>query len=171
MARRTKFQRQQDLVLITDLYVRNQTVRAIAEHINSIRNYSVSFKTIANDIKSVIINWTIQREEILSEHVSIEFQKSYERERILWEAWERSTKRKNKKRRILNGVVGVEFGVEFGVGDWRFMELMRREAEFRCRLLGSFAPLDANNNINTNGAVLILPANGRDDLKPGLKEM
>jgi hypothetical protein len=170
MARRSKPERQQDLVLIADMYVKNNSVRYIAEHINSIRNYKVSFQTVANDIQEILREWQEKKENMISSHVAIELEKSLIRERKLWEAWEKSESTQKKtqvKKKGKSKETPEEFEMnrseEDGLGYYKFMELMQKEADFRCKLLGSFAPKEIENTIKTeNGAVIILPANGRD---------
>jgi len=174
MARRSKPERQQDLVLIAEMYVKNNSVRFIAEHINKVRGYRVSFQTVANDIQDILKEWSEKKEGMISNHVAIELEKSLIRERKLWEAWEKSesTQKKThikKKGKSKDNPDQIEMNrsEEDGLGYYKFMELMQREADFRCKLLGSFAPKEIENTIKSDGAVIILPSNGRDNTNEG----
>jgi hypothetical protein len=48
----------------------------IAEHINSIRNYKVSFQTVANDIQEILREGQEKKENMISSHFAIELEKS-----------------------------------------------------------------------------------------------
>jgi hypothetical protein len=168
MARRKKAERQADLVLIAEMYVKNETVRTIAERLNKIRDYKISFQTVHNDIQSILEEWRNRKEDMVTSHVAIELEKSLVRERKIWEAWEKSESnlksKRTKKKGNKSGTESMEIqeDEEEGIGYYKFMELMQKEADFRCKLLGSFAAIDVNNNVKTDGAVIILPSNGRD---------
>ncbi len=146
MARRKKPEREKDLVLIAEMYVKNNSVRTIADHINSIRDYDISFKTVANDIQAILREWQEKKDDMISNHVAIELEKSLVRERAIWEEWEKTQQiqqsKQTKKKGDKEGAKNIEVTEEeeIGVGYYKFMELMQKEADFRCKLLGSFAP-------------------------------
>ncbi len=171
MAQRKKGERQNDLVLIAELYVKNYSVRSIQEKVNAVegREVTVSFQTIHNDIKAILKEWQKKKEDLISNHVAIELEKSLVREKAIWDEWEKTkseqTSKQTKKQGDKEGPNKIETKeeTEEGVGYYKYMELMRKEADFRCKLLGSFAAININNNVKTDGAVIILPSNGRDN--------
>lgn len=157
MARRKKAERELDLVLIAEMYVKNNSVRFIAEHINSIRSYTVSFKTIANDIQEILREWSAKKESMISSHVAIELEKSLIRERKLWDAWEKSESvqkrtqvKKKGKANDSPDAIEMHKSEEDGTGNYKFIELMQKESDFRCKLLGSFAPTKVDADVTGN---------------------
>lgn len=155
--RRTKPEREKDLVLITEMYTKNFSVRAIADEINRIRHYSISFQMVFKDIQCVLKEWQQKKEDMISNHVAIELEKSLIRERKLWEEWEsskevRKTVKVKKKGKTANGPENLEMesNEAFGIGYYKFIELMQKEADFRCKLLGSFAPTEVKGEFTGN---------------------
>ena len=157
MAKRTQAEREQDLLIITDMYCKNYSVRSIADKINNSRPYKVSYQTVFNDIQQILQEWKEKKENLISVHVAVELEKSLIREQKLWEAWEKSENVKKstqvrKRGKTSDGPENIEIvkNEEDGIGNFKFMELMQKEADFRCKLLGSFAPTKVEGEFTGN---------------------
>lgn len=160
MSRRTKANREKDLVTIAELYCKNLSVREIAEILNKSNPYSITFRTVAYDIHEILSEWSEKKDALITNHVAIELHKSLNREKKLWDAWEKSELQKQSKQVKKKGEVkdsqskpqSVEVveDTEDGIGYYKFMELMQKEADFRCKLLGSYAPKEFKGDLTIN---------------------
>lgn len=158
MAHRSKPERERDLVTIAELYCKNYSVRSIAENLNQRNSYKISFQAVYKDIQAILKEWQSKKETMISNHVAIELEKSLIRERKLWEAWEKSqdiqksTQVKKKGKSSDKSPENIEMikSEEEGIGYYKFMELMQKESDFRCKLLGSFAPTKVEGEFSGN---------------------
>lgn len=151
--KRTKDQRQKDLVTIAKMYLQGYSQWAIAKELGLSQN------VIWRDLQEIRKCWKEKytstyeqlREEQLAKTALVEYE--------AWEAWHKSKTIKKKTVRKLQVlqpqeevVPGVVTQPELGqteeiiteeepVGDPRFLEMVNRCIERRCRILGIEAPL------------------------------
>lgn len=118
--KRTKQERETDLLFISRLYVRGLTLREIAASLNAEREYQLTFQTIAKDVKTILSRWRESIVDDVSEMRSAELIRINEIEREAWQAWTRSKK-------------GAD-------GDPRFLTTVQWCIERRCKLFGLDGP-------------------------------
>jgi len=142
--KRTKAQREADLVLIQDWYVRGDSQRTIAERLGDLRAYRVSHQTICNDIEAILERWRQATVQNIDELKAQELAKINTIEREAWRAWERSI---GKSERTLaekrtGDIVGERSQIirETLIGDPRFLEKIQWCINKRCEILGLNAP-------------------------------
>ena len=142
--KRTKAQREADLVLIQDWYVRGDSQRTIAERLGGLRAYRVSHQTICNDIEAILDRWRQATVQNVDELKAQELAKINTIEREAWRAWERSIGK--SERTLAEKRTGEKPGErsqivrETLVGDPRFLEKVQWCINKRCEILGLNAP-------------------------------
>jgi len=142
--KRTKAQREADLVLIQDWYVRGDSQRTIAERLGDLRAYRVSHQTICNDIEAILERWRQATVQNIDELKAQELAKINTIEREAWRAWERSIGK--SERTLAEKRTGDNFGErsqiirETLIGDPRFLEKIQWCINKRCEILGLNAP-------------------------------
>ena len=145
--KRTKPQIEKDEILISNLYLKGYSYRAIAKVFkeDKDRKYSLSHVQIGEDIKRMLSEWKADRETNIDEWVNIELEKIAKLEQEYWEAWEKSktdyTKVKHKTGRNYLGE-SEEKTIEESImlGDPRFLAGIERCIQKRCDLLGLDKP-------------------------------
>lgn len=155
--KRTIEQREADKVFCADLFVRGYTYRQIADKLNEANNekgleYTVTFKTVFNDINAVLAEWKKQQFSDISNYMQLELKKLDKIEVELWTAWENSkgSKRKTKIKGggindgIATGGELAERSLETTNGDPRYLDLLLKVQERRAKLLGYNAPMKVN---------------------------
>lgn len=155
--KRTVEQREADKAFCADLFVKGYTYRQIADKLNEANRengleYTVTFKTVFNDINAVLAEWKKQQFADISNYMQLELKKLDKIEIELWAAWENS-KGSKRKTKIKNGTInnGIATGGELAErslettnGDPRYLDLLLKVQERRAKLLGYNAPLKVN---------------------------
>lgn len=145
MPKRTVFQRERDLLQISEMYFRGDIQAVIAEEIGQ------SQQTISNDIAELQKRWREQSLRNLTDLKAEQLAKIDLLERTYWDAWERSMLNaemqiQKQKGRIIDDkkreIVPVEATkkVEGQVGNPAFLRGVLSCIEKRCELLGLDAP-------------------------------
>lgn len=155
--KRTVEQREADKTFCADLFVKGYTYRQIADKLNEANRengleYTVTFKTVFNDINAVLAEWKKQQFTDISNYMQLELKKLDKIEIELWTAWENS-KGSKRKTKIKNGTInnGIATGGELAErslettnGDPRYLDLLLKVQERRAKLLGYNAPMRVN---------------------------
>ncbi len=152
--KRTAEQRDADKRFCTELFVKGYTYRQIAEELNEHNRemgmeYTLTYKTIYEDINAVLIEWKKERFENIENYIQLELKKLDKMEIELWQAWERSKagKRKTKiiggeiKNGTLKGGMVDNRQLEDTSGDPRYLDLLLKVQDRRAKLLGYNAPI------------------------------
>lgn len=90
--KRTKLQREEDMVAIADLYKRGWTMRKILARINDSRPYSLSLGSIKNDIDRVLKRWREKQSSYIDNFITVQIEQIQEMKRELWNEYLRSKK-------------------------------------------------------------------------------
>ena len=153
---RTKRERESDLNIESELYLKGQSFRAIAEHMNTNFRRKLTHVTVFNDIKFVLSQWEESRNKFIDHHKTIELEKLNILERTYWEAWEKSTRdtvvSQTKKKGSPKSVDNVEKTEQdrFNMGDPRYLQGIERCIEARCKILGLNAPKEIKGEFSGN---------------------
>jgi hypothetical protein len=87
---RNSGQRESDLQLVAEMYLRGNTQATIAEHLNKNRPYSLTVATISNDIKELHKRWRAAQMESFDAAKATELEKINHLEVEYWAAWDAS---------------------------------------------------------------------------------
>lgn len=155
--KRTVEQREADKAFCANLFVKGYTYRQIADKLNEANRengleYTVTFKTVFNDINAVLAEWKKQQFSDISNYMQLELKKLDKIEVELWTAWENSkgSKRKTEVKGggindgIATGGELAERSLETTNGDPRYLDLLLKVQERRAKLLGYNAPMKVN---------------------------
>jgi hypothetical protein len=140
--KRTPFQREEDLVQITRLYLQGRTQRDIAEVVG------VSQGQVNHDLKLIQQRWRESSIMDMNEAKQKELARIDEVEIQFWEAWERSKSERTRARQESDGkskdgkpnVVRATMEKEQRDGNPAFLAGVMSCIERRCKLLGLDAP-------------------------------
>lgn len=160
MCKRTKDQREFDLVFCSNLFLRGYTYREISERLNEENarrgvGYTITKQMVYWDMQQLLIEWKRERMENIDDYVTQELRKLDKMEVELWEAWERSktgkTREKNrqnaKPRKVLEDGDNPEYygyeetTTETSAGNPRFLDLLLNVQQRRAKMLGFDAPI------------------------------
>jgi hypothetical protein len=167
--KRSKAQRESDLLFIERLWLRKKTHAQIAEELNKVRPYTLSRQQVAFDCKKLLDRWRKDSAEMIAAAKTRELTGLDEQERELWEAWEKSkldAERKTVEQTDGDGEGGkrnrASVTKEGQCGDAVYQRLILDIRDRRAKLLGLDEPTKTELS-GTVGQVLIeLPDNGRD---------
>lgn len=118
--KRTKAQREEDLVFTARAYLRGKAQHAIAEELSQERDYKITQQQISVDLKTIFKRWRDSQISDMDELKRRELEKIDHVETTYWEQWERSVTADEYDRGFLQGV------------HWC--------VEQRCKILGLLAP-------------------------------
>jgi len=143
--KRTLAERERDLVEIQRLYVAGATERQIAAQIAKERPYTLSQAAIHHDIGTILDRWRKTACEGIEAHKARELARLAEAERNAWHQFQRS--QRDRVRRVKETTSGVD-GTntkkstmrEEQCGDPRYLDIVLRCIEKRCKILGVDAP-------------------------------
>lgn len=148
-------EREEHLALIADLYLKKTPLNVIAKQIG------ISNATITRDVKLLVARWRKSALSSIDDKIQIELESINKTEAEAWEAWERSKLNKEKRVDKVNAVhakmskaissrEGVVPGTEKLIetikssegqyGDPRFLEVIAKCIERRCKLMGLDKP-------------------------------
>jgi hypothetical protein len=139
--KRSKFQRANDLLKISQLYLTGSTQAEIATQLG------VSQPQICYDLKELRASWLESSLVNLDEAKARELAKIDNLEAQYWVAWGRS--QKDKKTETIGGEAGATVRTEEQCGDPRFLEGVRWCVSKRCEIFG----IDAPKKIGINGSL------------------
>lgn len=137
--KRTKMQREKDLVLTAEMYLKGSTQMAIAKEIG------VSQAQISLDLKELVGRWKDKAEMAINERKAEELAKVDQLEMEYWTAWAASCK-PTKISTSQATTAGANPGKTVSkkevtsAGDPRFLQGVAQCIEMRCRILGLHAP-------------------------------
>jgi len=138
--KRSKGEREQDLILIASLYLRRETHRAIAEKVSAGRDYSISPKQVGYDIGTLLTRWRAEQQESITEAKALELQRLNELEAAAWRQFERSCKPSLKHLKETrdgdNAHTREQHTTEHRAGDPRYLQIVQSCITARCRILG-----------------------------------
>ncbi len=149
---RTEGQREEDLVLITDLYTRGYTLQGIAEAIEANRDYTLSVETIRKDIKQVRERWQAVHQEQIADYLVIQLTKLDRIEAEYWEAWEKSKQEQVEETKEANAemyggqVMKVITKIQTTPGDAKYLQGIERCIDRRAKLLGLYKEAEKPTN-------------------------
>lgn len=152
--KRTLEQKEADMILVTDLFIRGYSYRQIASRLNDDLeerglDYRVSHTTIAKDLNKLLVEWKKERFNDIDAYISAELKKLERIESELWEAWELS-KGAKRKTKIKGGEItdsGARGGqlnertLETTTGNPKYLDLILNVQQRRAKLLGYDAPI------------------------------
>jgi hypothetical protein len=149
--KRTPFQREEDLVQITRLYLQGRTQRDIAEVVG------VSQGQVNHDLKLIQTRWRESSIMDMNEAKQRELERLDILEREYWAAWEQSKNERTRARQESDGkskdgkpnVVRATMEREQRDGNPAFLAGVMSCIERRCKLLGLDAPVKQQ-NLNVN---------------------
>lgn len=180
--KRTSEQKADDLRIIIPLFLKGYSYMMLMQHINAMREYTLSHVTVYQDIRQVLAEWTKERGKLIEKHKIVELTKIDQLERTYWEAWEQSRAPKKKKvskqggqmvnhpitnERVLGNPdkVVMETHTTDSVGDSRWLDGIQWCISKRCELLGLNKPAAAGANADqdTNNTVrdIVFSVRGR----------
>ncbi len=161
--KRSKDQVLADRVVVARLYLHGWPQAEIARHLNAGRPETehITQQTIAHDMKAIRSEWKRSALFDFNDRIGQELARLDEVERTAWAAWQRSTEQTEKTMRKSSRyneppVDGkgtplpykrpgsryeAQVVTEQNIGNPRFLEIVQRCCEQRCRLLGLDAPM------------------------------
>jgi len=156
--KRSRAQREKDLATIGDMLARRKTRQEILEAICAQYEFSLSPKTLSNDVREVVSRWRQEAFKNVASHLASQLATLDAQIRALWQAWQESigdhieeteentedsysganeqsyTRSKSKEKRTPRH------------GDLRIMSELSRVLDARSKLLGLNAPTRAHIN-------------------------
>jgi hypothetical protein len=164
--KRTKGQRELDLIEIAELYCQGIPQQKIATTLSSTRDYTLSQPQIAYDIETLLERWKQQSNKPIDEHIAEELARVNNLERTYWNAWKKScnSKQSTIKESINSGKaskIKASAKVEEMMGNPSFLTGVQWCINKRCELLG----LDAQNKSDgSNNTQIIITGTRRDEV-------
>jgi hypothetical protein len=171
--KRTPFQREEDLVQITRLYLQGRTQRDIAEVVG------VSQGQVNHDLKLIQTRWRESSIMDMNEAKQRELERLDILEREYWAAWEQSKNERTRARQESDGkskdgkpnVVRATMEREQRDGNPAFLAGVMSCIERRCKLLGLDAPVKSELTGKDGGPIKTEAANKPDLSKLSLDEL
>jgi hypothetical protein len=147
--KRTKFEREQQLVQIAQLYLTGHTQAAIARQLN------LSRSQIQYDIQACIREWRRTRIEDIDQVKTVELERINRMECEYWDAWERSKlDRKSTSAKRVEDVDGTrteaQKRAEGQTGNPAYLAGVQWCIEQRCKILGLYAPVKTDGTLTVN---------------------
>ena len=165
--KRTRGQREYDLILVSEMYLRGETQEAIAVAVSAhYEGFDLTRQQMGYDIKKLHGRW------IQSQLINIDAAKARELARVdkiereAWDAWERSKQDAEtittKGRGTKGAAAQMEKTIQLKgqVGDGSFLRIVQWCVEQRCKILGLDAP--TRTDITSDGGVIRIFVGGID---------
>lgn len=159
-----------DRVAITDMLLRNMSLRQIAEELNKKNEgrYEITFQQVYYDVKKLQQEWYQEAQELIEHGIVREIKKLDRIEAECWEAWEKS--KKGKRSTIMQGGFVGEDGKEIAgnivnrkidssTGEVKYLEMIERCIIRRAELLGVIFPQkkdDGSTGGNIDNALILM---------------
>lgn len=130
--KRTEIERQNDLIAISQLYLRGLTQQQIAVHLG------LSQQQISYDIKEIVENWREEQGNNVADKIAIELEKISQVEVNAWESFEKSKSRAKKTTTTeKDGQIEKTNTTSYErYGDPKFLEVLLQCSSDRRKLLG-----------------------------------
>ena len=142
--KRTKTQRELDLTLIAELYLKGWYQKKIADHLGEIRPYTLTQQQISGDLKTIRRRWLESSIRDFDELKAQELAKIDHLEVTYWDEWDRS--REDRERHETSKTTGqiardsAKTVRTIGLGDPRYLAGIQWCINKRCDILGLNAP-------------------------------
>ena len=161
-----------DRVVITDMLLRNSSLRQIAEKLNenNVGRYTVTFQQVWYDVKKLQKEWYQESQDLIEQGIVREIKKLDKIEAECWDAWEKS--KRGKRSTIMEGgfvdAEGKETAgsivnrkLDSSSGDVRFLVMIERCIVRRSELLGVMFPSkkEDGSNLNIDNAIVLMEKN------------
>lgn len=146
--KRTRKQREYDLEEISGLYLKGWFQSRIVDHLAKGRSYRISQQTISNDIAELRKRWMASSVRNFDEAKANELAKIDHLEMTAWQAYEASMKpiiKQRTSKKVDGQVTEATQEATRGYGDPRFLDMIYRCIDKRCKLLGLDAPIKQQN--------------------------
>jgi len=130
--KRNKDQREQDLAVVAEMYLRGKLQQEIAEYLGSVREYTLSQQQISSDLRTIRKRWLDSALRDFDELKAQELAKVDHLELTYWDSWDRS---KVSSPKDVHKVIQ-----DFTIGDPRFLTGVQWCINKRCEILGIDAP-------------------------------
>ena len=165
--KRTKGQREIDLIEVAELYCQGIPQQKIATILANTRDYTLSQSQIAYDINTLLERWKQQSNKPINEHIAEELARVNNLERTYWNAWKKScgSKQSTIKESINSGKDSkrkASAKVEEMMGNPSFLTGVQWCITKRCELLG----LDAQTKNDGSGTTQIIITGVRREETP-----
>lgn len=156
--KRHPMQREEDLPLVSRLYCMGKSMRDIARELSTQRPYTLSYKTIFEDLKEVKARWLQSSLVDFNEAKARELAKIDHLEQVAWEGFERSLRpavkevadetrlagtkaAKGKKAKSARLHFKKSTTTEHRDGETKWLDIVTRCIVQRCQLMGWNAPI------------------------------
>lgn len=142
--KRTKDQREQDIVLVAEWYLKGKLQQEIADHLGSIRDYTLTQQQISGDLRTIRNRWQASALRDFDELKAQELAKVDRLEITYWESWDRSLGPKETRTaaqiRGVNSTDQDKVVTQQQTGDPRFLVGVQWCINKRCDIFGLDAP-------------------------------
>jgi len=168
--KRTKTERERDYLKETELYLKGKYQVEIAEEIG------ITQQQVGYDLRIIQKRWIKETILNLDQHRIKELGKIDQLEREAWDAWEKSKDESNVKITYAKGLTQDKEGkltsssldktnkVEDGNGNPKYLEIVLKCIERRCKMLGIDAPAKVEHSGDGKNPIIIkLPEELKDD--------
>lgn len=174
-------QKERDKNFITSLYLKGYSCRYIASELCKEvgEDKYISYRTVNNDIRSLLKEWEKDRIDDINHLKLIELEKINKLERTYWEAWEKSVtdyQRTNKKIKAKAGKQDnskpspseqeIATTDMISMGNPSYLSGIERCIQMRCKILGIEAPQKVDHTTKGDKiesvTIFKLPDNERD---------
>lgn len=142
--KRSKTERELDLTVVAELYLKGRYQQKIAEHLGEIRPYTLTQQQISQDLKTIRKRWLESSIRDFDELKAEELAKIDKLEVTYWDAWDRSLGQRERKEtsrttgeRVRDSARVVR---QQGLGDPRYLTGIQWCITKRCDILGLNAP-------------------------------
>ena len=166
--RRSRVQREKDLHIIAELYLKGWYQYEIAEYLTEHRDYSLSQAQISYDVNDLRQRWLDSSLVALDEHRAEQLAKIDRLEQEYWKAWERSLQDEESERveTELNRTKVVNTARD-STGDPRFLQGIQWCISRRIEIFGLDAPkrLDVRKDVRNVSLDLNLEEMSADELE------
>lgn len=147
---RTKQERLIDYEFIVPLFLKGMRFGEIATQLETVRNYTVNYEMVRNDLKQIMKGWKEERSKLIPAAMEIQLRKLEKMEATCWEQFEKSKTAKvktvAKERSIYDKKTKARVGdltnqqaerhVTENIGDGQWLDRVFRCWEMQSDLLG-----------------------------------